>query len=385
MGKRRANGEGSISHRKDGKWLVAFPTGLYRDNGKPEKVYKYFNTQAEAVKCLQRLQEEKSRGVDANKGRITASEWIETWIERYKANGLRPTTLSCYRDNFRLHLKTPLSKIQLRELTPYQVQKALDDIGQSSATFQKNYGIINGAMKKAVVLGMILRNPCDEVQFPAKSQKNIRSLTADEQRRFIAALDGRGYRVMFLTYLYTGMRMGEAIPLCWTDIDLENRTLRVEKKVVGYYDRSSRKDLVEVQDFCKTKSSTRTILLTAGLVSILTEYKATMQQKATDDGLPWSEHDLVFRNAHGNMVTAYNLGKWINKVYRRAGIENATLHTLRHTYATRCFEAGVDVKAISEQLGHANTKTTYDTYIHLLHDTKRREIDKLAEIDRFIA
>ena len=129
----------------------------------------------------------------------------------------------------------------------------------------------------------------------------------------------------------------------------------------------------------------RIILLTSGLVSILTEYKTAMQRKATDEGFPWSEYDLVFRNAHSSMVTAYDLGKWVDKVYRRAGIENATLHTLRHTYATRCFEAGVDVKAISEQLGHANTKTTYDTYIHLLHDTKRCEIDKLAEIDRFVA
>ena len=110
-----------------------------------------------------------------------------------------------------------------------------------------------------------------------------------------------------------------------------------------------------------------------------------MLQKAADEGLSWSEHDLVFRNAHGNMVTACNLEKWGDKVYKRAGIENATLHTLRNTYATRCFETGVDVKAISEQLGHANTKTTYDTYIHFMNNTKRREIDELAEIDRFIA
>ena len=72
-------------------------------------------------------------------------------------------------------------------------------------------------------------------------------------------------------------------------------------------------------------------------------------------------------------------------MYLKVGIENATMHTIRHTYATRCVEAGVDIKAISEQLGHANVNTTYNIYVHLLEDTKVKEIDKLSEIDKFIA
>ena len=80
-----------------------------------------------------------------------------------------------------------------------------------------------------------------------------------------------------------------------------------------------------------------------------------------------------------------NLQEALFRILSSAGIEGATMHTLRHTYATRCFEAGVDIKAISEQLGHANVKTTYNIYVHLLEDTKAKEIDKLNEIDTFIA
>lgn len=84
------------------------------------------------------------------------------------------------------------------------------------------------------------------------------------------------------------------------------------------------------------------------------------------------------------MICSQNFQLSLYKIFSKTEIEGATMHTLRHTYATRCFEAGVDIKAISEQLGHANVKTTYNIYVHLLEDTKAKEIDKLNEIDRLL-
>ena len=110
-----------------------------------------------------------------------------------------------------------------------------------------------------------------------------------------------------------------------------------------------------------------------------------MRERAEALGLEWSEDSLVFWNTRNKIVQYGNLKESLNKICRKAGIEGATMHTLRHTYATRCFEAGVDIKAISEQLGHANVKTTYNIYIHLLEDTRAKEIDKLSGIDKFIA
>ena len=121
------------------------------------------------------------------------------------------------------------------------------------------------------------------------------------------------------------------------------------------------------------------------LIEILSEYKESMRQRAENMGQAWSEESLVFLNTRDKMVYSRNLQESLYKIYRKAGIEGATMHTLRHTYATRCFEAGVDIKAISEQLGHANVKTTYNIYVHLLDDTRAKEIDKLSGIDKFIA
>ena len=120
---------------------------------------------------------------------------------------------------------------------------------------------------------MLPRNPCKGVAFPKDDKGDMRVLTQEEQQRFIAALDGEYYKVMLLTYLYTGMRMGECIPLQWKDIDLSKRTIRVNKKAIVRHDYATHSAKQEVQDFCKTKSSKRTVAITAGLTAILSEYK----------------------------------------------------------------------------------------------------------------
>lgn len=382
---KRANGEGSIRKRKDGKWLVTFPTGLFKENGKRELIYKYCDSQAEAVEELRQLQNEKSMGVCQSMGAVKTGDWIDTWIEKHKAPKLAPATLTSYRNNSRLHIKPFVGDIQLSKLETYHIQRMLDNIGGALSTFVKNYNVIHGALEKAVELKMISRNPCKGVTFPKDDKGEMRVLTQEEQKTFIAKLDGEYYRAMFLTYLYSGMRMGEAIPLLWTDIDLEKRTIRINKKAIVCHDYKTHSARQEIQNFCKTKSSKRTVVITTGLAAILAEHKGVMQDRAERLGEAWSEDSLVFKNTRGKMPYSRNVQESLYKVYRKAGIEGATMHTLRHTYATRCFEAGVDIKAVSEQLGHKDVKTTYNIYVHLLEDTKAKEIDKLADIDKFIA
>ena len=381
---KRANGEGNIRKHKN-KWLVTFPTGLYKENGKREYLYRYYDSQSEAADGLRQLQSEKAMGVCHSKAAVKTGDWIETWIEKHKAPKLAPSTLTSYRNNFRVHIMPYVGKIALKDLTTYHIQKMLDSIDGSFSLFIKVYNVIHGALEKALELGMIPKNPCKGVAFPKDDKGAMRVLTKEEQQRFIAALDGEYYQVMLLTYLYTGMRAGECIPLQWKDVDLNKRTIRVNKKAILHHDYATHSGKQEIQDFCKTKSSKRTVVITAGLAAILAEHKGTMKERAEALGLEWSEDSLVFWNTRNKIVQYGNLKVSLNKIYRNAGIDGATMHTLRHTYATRCFEAGVNIKAISEQLGHANIKTTYNIYVHLLEDTKAKEIDKLAGIDKFIA
>lgn len=191
---KRANGEGSIRKRKDGKWLVTFPTGLYKENGKREYIYRYANTQAEAAEILRQLQVEKAIGTSHSTVAIKTGEWIENWIEEVKAKQhtkkLAPATLTSYRNNFRLHIKPFIGEIPLRKLEKSHIQGCLDKIGKSYSTFVKNYNIIHASLEKAVELGMIPRNPCKGVAFPEDDRETMRVLTRKEQKRFIEQLDG---------------------------------------------------------------------------------------------------------------------------------------------------------------------------------------------------
>lgn len=377
-----------IRKRKNGKWLVTFPTGIYKDTGKREYIYRYCNTQAEAVEELQKLQTDKGMGISHSKELVETGAWLEEWVEKHKAPKLAPATLTSYRNNLRVHIKPAIGKIALRDLSSYHLQRMLDGIGGSLSTFVKNYNIVHGALEKAVDLGMIPRNPCKGVTFPKEDADDMRVLTKEEQKALIDNLEGEYYRPMILTYLYTGLRMGEAIPLRWSDVDLVKRTIRVNKKAIvehNFHNGKGEKAVQVVQNFCKTKSSKRTVMFTAGLAVVLAEHKEAMKQRAEDMGEDWREDSLVFLNSRGNMVHSRNIQEVLYRIYKKAGITGATMHTLRHTYATRCFEAGVDIKAVSEQLGHKTVKTTYNVYVHLLDDTKAKEIDKLDGIDKFIA
>lgn len=382
---KRANGEGNIRKRKDGKWLVTFPTGLYKDNGKREYVYKYTDTQAEAREILDKLKAEAAMGISQSKATVKTGEWMEKWIEKHKAPKLAPATLTSYRNNFRIHINPYIGNIPLKKLSTYHIQRCLDAIGGSCSTFVKNYNVIHGALEKAVELGMLVRNPCKGVTFPEDDAKKKRALTREEQERFIKELDGEYYRPMLLLYLYSGLRIGEGIPLTWKDINLEKRTIWVNKKAIVCHDYASHSAKQVVQDFCKTKSSRRSVKITPGLVGVLKVHKAEMMKRAEQLGEEWSESNLVFLNTRGNMVYSRNLQESLYKIFAKAKIEGATMHTLRHTYATRCHEAGVDIKTISEQLGHQEVSTTYNIYIDLFEDTKEKEIDKLDGIDELLA
>ena len=187
---KRANGEGNIRKRTDGRWLVTFPTGLYKENGKREYVYLYYDSQSEAAEALRRLQSEKAMGVCHSKSAVKTGDWIDTWIEKHKAPSLAPATLTSYRNNFRVHIKPYVGEIPLRELTTYHIQRMLDNTGGGKSLFIKVYNVIHGALEEAVEQGKIPKNPCKHIAFPRDDTKDMRVLTQEEQQRFIAALDG---------------------------------------------------------------------------------------------------------------------------------------------------------------------------------------------------
>ena len=321
-------------------------------------------------------------GMSQTAGATPTGVWIEKWINMDREKPLAPSTLTSYRTNFRLHINPAIGKIPLNKLTTDEIQRALKRAGGSKSKFIKIRNIIHASLQVAVHRGILLRNPCEGVVAPYEKEKKARALSRDEQAALIKALEGEYYKPMIEMYLGTGLRMGEGIPLLWSDIRLDQRIVDVNKKAIIIHDYATHSATPQIQDFCKTDSSIRKVVITNGLVEILKEHKAKMMEQAKKEGKEWSEDSLAFPNTVGNIVNSRNLQNTLKRIYKKAGITDATMHSLRHSYASNCFSVGVDIKAISEQLGHKTVKTTYNIYIHLLDDKKVTEIDKLNEIDR---
>ncbi len=245
--------------------------------------------------------------------------------------------------------------------------------------------VIHAEGKQAVKNKMIKENPCEGIEFPEDNTKVKDSFTMAEQKRFIDALDGEQYKALFLSYLYTGARLGELPALTWKDVDFENQFIDINKKSIvvhDYYAEEGKKARNEVQNYCKSKSSVRKIYITKKLLEILKEHQVQQKELYQATGKKWTENELVYPTSVGAILHPRNIQRIFERIRNNAGISHGTLHTLRHTYATRCFEADVDIKIISQQLGHKTVKITYDTYIHVIQAKAVEEVEKLDELER---
>ena len=386
--KRRANGEGSITKRKDGKWMAKIKVGV-KEDGKIKYKYFYADTQKEVIRKLEEFKISLNIGMEVEKGEIALSEWLNAWMEKYK-KGLKPTTKISYETNIRVHINSYIGGVKLNELQTSQIQHMVNTIydeGRNSISLvEKVMNVLNGALEQAIRNKMIKENPCKDVVYPANNKKERKAYTKEEQKMFEDALEGeknKVNKVLFMTYLYTGARLGELPALTWKDINFNERYIDINKKVVILHDYNSKtkKTQQEVQDFCKTKSSKRKIYITDKLVCLLEEHKQEQIKECKALGLKWNENHIVFPSQANTILYTRNIQIRFGRIRNKAGISHGTMHTLRHSYATRCFEAGVDIKVISQQLGHKNVKITYDIYVHLMPIKQLEEIDKLNNID----
>ncbi len=379
---KRPNSSGT--QREDGRWVIMLTVG--RDaNGKPKRKYIYGKTQKEALEKWAK-EKEKYEVLIPDAGNMTVTEWCMRWVNLNKQN-IKNSTKNSYVTNIQTHISPAIGGIKVNKLTTNNVQYALNLCysGGSISLFKKVYSVLKGAMDEAVEQGLIKKNPVKGVVFPEDNKKPIRALTEAERIRFIEALEGEWYRPLFLFYMYSGCRLSEALPLKWSDIELENGKVKISKitSVIRDFDKKT-----SVQHVCegrvKTKAGFRTILLTPGILEILREHKEYLKDLVHKFGLQWSEDSLVFPNSYYKVPQMSNVEAVFRRIRNKAGIKNFTLHGLRHTYATMSLKETTNAKFISDQLGHKSVKTTLDVYYNPTDEDKKNNVMKITGIDNFL-
>lgn len=382
MAKKRGNGEGTIIKVKDGFWRGAIVIGR-DENGKIKR--KWFNgkTQKEVKEKMQPVLALINTGEYIEPSKTTLGEWLDVWLKEYKKNALKPTTYDSYETNIRCHLKSGIGNISLKDLKTFDIQKFINskyENGASTALLRKLKNIIHGALKQAIVNELITRNVSEGVILPIHKQKEIRVFSRDEEKLFINAIKDDRLEIAFKLDLVSGLRLGELLGLTWDCIDLSQGVINVKQTLVRVKDRSKnavKKNKFIIEQTTKTKNGKRKVPIPQAAVFMLISHKQRQEiEKEVGKGL-YKDNNIVFCTALGNRIIPRNAERSFTRLAKKAGIVDATVHSLRHTYATRLFEEGVQPKTVSELLGHKNVSHTLDVYTHVLPDTKSKAVESL--------
>ena len=369
MAGRRGNGEGTIRKRTDGRWeaRLSLPDGT-------SKAF-YAKTRAEVAERLAQARHDQRQGVPPTSGRQSVGQYLTSWYETVQPQ-VRPSTYRRYGDYTR-HLKAGLVRQPLTQLNPQQVQqfyaKKMAD-GLSPTTVYNIHGMLHRALDDALRMGLLSRNVTELVRPPRKATREMRTLSPEEVRRFLSVVRGDRFEALYVLALSTGMREGELLGLRWQDLDLDRAVLRVRLNVA---ETATRYVLAEV----KTAYSRRSIGLIPAAVEALRQHQERQQAQRQRLGDAYDASlDLVFPNRTGGVMIPDNLAKRSFKQHlEAAGLPRSIrLHDFRHTAATLLLGAGVNVKVVSEMLGHADVGITLRVYAHVLPHMQQSAMTAMA-------
>ena len=363
MAKKRANGEGNIRKRKDGRWEGRYTAGHDPETGKA--IYKNVlgRTQAEAKAKLKAAIEE-TKSLDVTKaGKYTVGAWMDEWFENYARIKVRPSSHQTYRGYIDNHIKPNIGKIPLEKLTSLELQKLYKKLltsgridrveskrqpkGLSAKTVRNIHQIIASAMKLAKEQRLITTDPTEGCALPKLEHREMKTLPVEQLTSFLREAKDSGVFEMYYVELATGLRRGELLGLKWEDIDLEHGNLRVKRQI-------ARIDGEIVEAPLKTKNAYRTLPLAEDTIQVL------QQQRKKTGSSPW-----VFPSTSGGPISPDSVLHMLHRVLKRAGLPRVRFHDLRHTFATLALQNGVDIKTVSGMLGHFSAGFTLDTYAHV--------------------
>lgn len=352
----------NIYKRKDGRW-----EGRYRksrnEQGRLLYGYVYGRKYTEVKLKLERLKLEYAFPIQPQASfKGTINEWMTYWLNQLIVNKIKPSTYASYQQKIMQHIvpvlgTRPLTTLNNQDLDHFLVQ--LTDKGLSNTTIHTIFTILNAALSKAVTERIIKENPCIYIVLPKMNHNEISVLTRGQQWKLEQVALKEETCSPVIIALYTGMRIGEISGLKWSDIDWVNRTIHVQRTIQRISTPNGPTKTKLIVGTPKSKSSLRKIPIAKNLGDYLKEKKKqATNQFVIDAERGYAEPRLIsFR---------------FKRIVAQASMENIHFHALRHTFATRCIEQGIDVATVSKLLGHKSTKMTLDTYTGSLWETREQ-------------
>jgi integrase len=350
---------GQIIARGDRRWLIRVYLGRDRETNKRNYHNRTIHgSMREAQSYLTRKLRERELGRDLEGAKITLNEYLDRWLETAVRPRVRPKTFQDYQGMLHRYVRPILGERVLAGLRPLDLQTMylqMTERGLSARTVRYAHVVVKSAMQQAVRWRLLLENSADRLKVPQQQRNEMRALTVDQARTFLKAVEGTKYGPVLAVALTTGMRPSEYLGLKWQDIDWARQTISIVRSIRRLNGKWCFSDT-------KRSRSRRPIKLQGWIVARLRD----LQTKASAHDLCPEGHDLVFKAPSGQPINADYLAKHFRSILDLAGLPRIRLYDLRHSAATIALAAGVSPKVVSEQLGHASTAFTLDTYAHVL-------------------
>jgi len=374
MAKKRANGEGNIRKRKDGRWEGRYTAGYDPATGKRINKNVLGRTQAEVKEKLKAAMEEAQVLDVSREDEYTVATWLRTWYELYAKPNIRVATADRYHLMIETYTIPRIGKIKLKKLTSRDLQKLYKDLmehgrvntksghgnpGLSTTTVRSVHLMLHCAFERAVKERLIPRNPTDDCIAPKVRKTEMKILAPEHIKDYLDAADQRGLLPMFYLELVSGLRKGELVALLWSDLDVQNKTISVSKQ----YIKNPNGELVLSRP--KTETSVRKVSIPQMAVDLL------VQEHNKHPDNPYMFPSPVT----GEMYYPDSVVNLHKKILKDAGLGHIRFHDLRHTFATMALQNGVDIKTVSSMLGHYDAGFTLRTYTH----ATRQKQDEAAE------
>ena len=375
---KRANGEGNIRKRKNGTWEARYTVDNAK-TGKSERRSLYGKSQEEVRKKLNAIVNDIDNGVYIAPDDITISQWFDIWIKEYNGN-VKESTKSQYEYQGRCHIKPFIGKKKLQKITAPALQKFINERydegnGLSPKSCRNLHGVLHKLFNQAVLCGYIKNNPVCAVQLPRVEKKEMHILSGDDLKAFFAEIKGKAYENLFFVDVFTGLRESEIIGLTWDCVDFKKGIIRIEKQ----FKRERQTGGGNKYRFDSLKNGkTRIISPAPAVFARLKKERAKQAKNRLKYGSAYKNKlNLVFTNETGGHLSPVTVYGCFKRRVDAIGCPEVRFHDLRHSYAVISIENGVDVKSISEAMGHFSVAFTLDVYGHVSEKMQKDSADRV--------
>ncbi len=303
-------------------------------------------------------------------------KWLKEWLEVYVKPTSKQKTYNRYSEIVSQHIVKALGDYEMKELTPLVLQRFITELlkcgnlktgkGLSSNSVNGVITIVQSSLKIAFGIGLLDVYNADKVKRPKITEKQVTCFTQTEQKQIeYAILNDKNSKLFGVVFcLYTGLRIGELLALTWNDIDFDRELVLISKTCYDGVDENGK--FTRLIDTPKTETSVR-------VVPFPKQFIPYLRKKQKIDGYS----GYVFGRRGSKVVSVRTYQRRFAELLKKLEIQHKGFHSLRHTFATRALECGMDVRTLSEILGHKNATVTLNRYAHSLMEHKKNMINRL--------